>query len=185
VTTRFIITTRGGHAVTGYVRGFGGFIGEHTRDSLERLEKARDRASIGKPMRSIYEASPGHCAVALSLADEALIEVPLAGATVAIADEWSEPGSTAGIPDRYQMRLVTTDMWITAGDNRRNPNGGYQRPSTHTPWHLYETQPDPRTNGTSTHVVTIAEGVATSQELAREAAEKAAAAYLASKVGAA
>lgn len=95
--------------------------------------------------------------------------------------EWSDPGSTFGIPDRWQIRTVTLDVRVTAGDNRRKSRTEFQRPATETPWHVFERQPDPQTNGTSTKLVEVASGIETSQEAARDAADRAAAEYIARK----
>jgi hypothetical protein len=94
---------------------------------------------------------------------------------------WSSPGETFGIPDRYQDRVLG-GLLLNAGDNRRKPGGKiYIRPASETPWQVHERAPDPRTRGSSSTIITIASGIAGSQEAARDAAEAAARARIAAR----
>ena len=99
---------------------------------------------------------------------------------------WSEPGETAGTPDRYQTRTYR-GCRISAGNNWRNRDGSYMRADDDVPWFasirvdvgiapavakatgllVGRRQP----GGT---VFVGAQGIATSQAEARAAAEQAA-----------
>ena len=51
--------------------------------------------------------------------------------------EWSEPGESAGKPDRWQWRNYL-GLFLSAGSNGRKTDGSYIRPSYETPWSVYE-----------------------------------------------
>lgn len=58
---RFRITTPAGVFVRGAVKGIGGMLAG--RDAFERLCAASVRAVTGRPLRDVYEPSPGFCEV--------------------------------------------------------------------------------------------------------------------------
>ena len=86
--------------------------------------------------------------------------------------EWSDPGVSLGMADRYQSRTIA-GLFLTAGDNRRKTGlAVHITPATATPWHVYEQRPHPEHWHMTT--VELAAGVAKAQDAARAAAEQAA-----------
>ena len=92
---------------------------------------------------------------------------------------WSEPGETAGKPDRYQFR-VYRGLRLHAGANTRGPTGKHLR--SNAPWSasclLDSGQYERNTPGAQ--VPAAASGACATQAEARAAAEAAADAFLAS-----
>lgn len=95
--------------------------------------------------------------------------------TSATDTAWTDPGETFGTPDRHQSR-VYLGLHLHAGNNHRKPDGTHVHCSTATPWSVSEWRgaegvgqdykPD--------RWVTIADGRAVSQGMARDLAEIAA-----------
>ena len=84
--------------------------------------------------------------------------------------DWSDPGETAGKPDRYQEARVA-GLHLCAGSNPRKPDGSYVRADDDVPWAVTAWLLDE--SAMVSRLVTYASGVATSQSAAREAAEMA------------
>ena len=84
---RYRVTERNGSlAVTGTVQGIGGMLAG--RDALDTLYHCAARASIGKPMRAIYEPEPGFCEMYpeySAAGNGAADRVALRGATIEVA----------------------------------------------------------------------------------------------------
>lgn len=87
--------------------------------------------------------------------------------------EWSDPGSTFGIADRWTTRHLC-GLWLTAGDNRRKNALTFIAPLTAQPWHVYALGPHKHLPEGHWTMVEIASGTAGSVALAKQAAEEAA-----------
>lgn len=88
--------------------------------------------------------------------------------------EWSDPGSTFGIADRWTTRYLG-GLWITAGHNaRKGPRyTEFVVPESSSPWKVYALAPHPQVRGLWRMEI-VASGNAASVALAKEAAERAA-----------
>lgn len=83
---------------------------------------------------------------------------------------WSDPGSTFGIPDRWQFRELA-GLHLTVGSNHRTPGGrAFVVPFERTPWKVYGFAPNDVAPG-QLDLALIASGEAGSLEAARSAAE--------------
>lgn len=89
---------------------------------------------------------------------------------------WSEPGETAGKPDRWQSRTLH-GCFLTAGANGRKADGSYVRPESETPWTVCADVPDADRPG-ATKFTEVRMGTAASQAVARLAAEAATVRYV-------
>lgn len=83
---------------------------------------------------------------------------------------WSDPGSTFGIPDRWQWRNLD-GLHLTVGNNHRKPGGiEFVVPASRTPWKVYGYAPNDKAVG-QLDLALIASGEAGSSEAARNVAE--------------
>lgn len=84
--------------------------------------------------------------------------------------EWSDPGSTFGIADRWQFRELD-GLHLTIGNNHRKPGGReFVVPAERTPWKVYGFAPNDKATG-QLDLALIASGEARSSAAARDAAE--------------
>jgi hypothetical protein len=88
--------------------------------------------------------------------------------------DWSDPGSTFGIADRWTTRRLN-GLWLTAGHNARNgPHyTDFVVPESKSPWKVYALAPHQSVLEQWTMTL-VASGTALSVALARHAAEDAA-----------
>lgn len=90
--------------------------------------------------------------------------------------DWSEPGETQGVRERYQDRHIG-GLTLCAGNNWMEA-GRFIVPEAKTPWSVLADITNPHAHG-AMMLKLVAFGTATSQAAARDAAEAAARAYLA------
>jgi hypothetical protein len=91
--------------------------------------------------------------------------------------DWSDPGSTKGIPDRWQWRSLG-GLHLTVGNNaRRAPDYiEFFHPESRTPWKVYAWTPNEHARG-QLDLMLVASGTAGSSAEARDACERAALAW--------
>jgi hypothetical protein len=91
--------------------------------------------------------------------------------------DWSDPGSTLGIADRWTARNLC-GLHLTAGHNARKPPDYKQFvvPESKQPWHVYALAPHPVV-AEHWSMTEVAGGVADGVDAAKEAAERAARAW--------
>jgi hypothetical protein len=84
---------------------------------------------------------------------------------------WSDPGTTKGLPDRWQHRKLD-GLHLTIGNNARKPPHYVELvvPDDQTPWKVYAWVPNERAPG-QLDLHLVASGTATSPQAARDAAE--------------
>lgn len=89
--------------------------------------------------------------------------------------EWSDPGSTLGIPDRWTVRYLN-GLWLTAGHNvRKGPSyTEFVVPENKSPWKVYALAPHKHLPDGHWEMTLAASGTAKSVALAKHAAEAAA-----------
>lgn len=90
--------------------------------------------------------------------------------------DWSDPGSTFGIPDRWQWRNLR-GLHLTVGNNNRKKGGvEFIVPESASPWKVYAFKSNDRALG-QLDLALVASGTAPSLDAARDAAERAALAW--------